>query len=80
MDFFSKTAIFRQKILEGIKHAAQLIAPTLHKELSTVAGPVGMTHPGIGGAIGHWGKGGFYSDGAKVYWREKPITLSSASP
>ncbi|KAA6383745.1 MAG: hypothetical protein EZS28_020729, partial [Streblomastix strix] len=36
----------------GIKHAAQWVAPTLHKVLSTISGPVGMIHPGIGGALG----------------------------
>ncbi|KAA6364514.1 MAG: hypothetical protein EZS28_039960 [Streblomastix strix] len=52
MGFFSKIANFRSKILGGVKHAAQWIAPTLHKVLNTVAGPVGMIHPGIGGALG----------------------------
>ncbi|KAA6378924.1 MAG: hypothetical protein EZS28_025548 [Streblomastix strix] len=52
MGFFSKIANFGSKILGGVKHAAQWIAPTLHKVLSTVAGPVGMIHPGIGGALG----------------------------
>ncbi|KAA6400104.1 MAG: hypothetical protein EZS28_004365 [Streblomastix strix] len=52
MGFFGKIANFGSKILGGVKHAAQWIAPTLHKILSTVAGPVGMTHPGIGGALG----------------------------
>ncbi|KAA6396192.1 MAG: hypothetical protein EZS28_008280 [Streblomastix strix] len=32
--------------------AAQWIAPTLNKVLSIVAGPVGMIHAGIGGALG----------------------------
>ncbi|KAA6367105.1 MAG: hypothetical protein EZS28_037368 [Streblomastix strix] len=52
MGFFSKIVNFGSKILGGVKHAAQWIAPTLHKVLNTVAGPVGMTHPGIGGALG----------------------------
>ncbi|KAA6315671.1 MAG: hypothetical protein EZS28_055382, partial [Streblomastix strix] len=52
IDFFSKIANFGSKILGSVKHAAQWIAPTLHKVLSTVAGPVGMIHPGIGGALG----------------------------
>ncbi|KAA6359344.1 MAG: hypothetical protein EZS28_045129, partial [Streblomastix strix] len=52
MGFFSKIANFGSKILGGVKHAAQWVAPALHKVLSTVAGPVGMIHPGIGGALG----------------------------
>ncbi|KAA6370886.1 MAG: hypothetical protein EZS28_033587 [Streblomastix strix] len=52
MGFFSKIANFGSKILGGVKHAAQWIAPTLHKVLNTVAGPVGMIHPGIGAALG----------------------------
>ncbi|KAA6389545.1 MAG: hypothetical protein EZS28_014928 [Streblomastix strix] len=52
MGFFSNIANFGSKILGGVKHVAQWIAPTLHKVLSTVAGPVGMIHPGIGGALG----------------------------
>ncbi|KAA6364363.1 MAG: hypothetical protein EZS28_040109 [Streblomastix strix] len=52
MGFFSKVTNFGSKILGGEKHAAQWIAPMLHKVLSTVAGPVGMIHPGIGGALG----------------------------
>ncbi|KAA6369865.1 MAG: hypothetical protein EZS28_034609, partial [Streblomastix strix] len=36
----------------GVKKAAQWVAPALHKILSTVSGPVGMIHPGIGGALG----------------------------
>ncbi|KAA6355696.1 MAG: hypothetical protein EZS28_048777 [Streblomastix strix] len=52
MGFFSKISNFRTKILGGVKNAAQWIAPTLHKILSTVAGPVGMIHLGIGGTLG----------------------------
>ncbi|KAA6379818.1 MAG: hypothetical protein EZS28_024656 [Streblomastix strix] len=52
MGFFSKIANFGSKILGGVKRAAQWIAPTLHKVLSTVAGPVGMIHPGIGDSLG----------------------------
>ncbi|KAA6354297.1 MAG: hypothetical protein EZS28_050176, partial [Streblomastix strix] len=50
--FFSKIENFGSKILGGVKHAAQWIAPTLHKVLSTETGPVGMIHPGIDGALG----------------------------
>ncbi|KAA6401276.1 MAG: hypothetical protein EZS28_003193 [Streblomastix strix] len=52
MRFFSGIANIGSKILGGIKHAAQWVAPTLHKVLSTISGPVGMIHPGIGGALG----------------------------
>ncbi|KAA6391182.1 MAG: hypothetical protein EZS28_013292 [Streblomastix strix] len=52
MGFFSGIANNGSKILGGIKHAAQWVAPTLHKVLSTISGPVGMIHPGIGGALG----------------------------
>ncbi|KAA6388579.1 MAG: hypothetical protein EZS28_015893 [Streblomastix strix] len=52
MGFFSKIANFGSKILGGVKYAAQWIDPTLHKVLNTVAGPVGMIHPAIGGALG----------------------------
>ncbi|KAA6388812.1 MAG: hypothetical protein EZS28_015661 [Streblomastix strix] len=52
MGFFSKIANFGSKILGGVKHATQWIAPTLHKVLTTVAGPAGMIHPGIGAALG----------------------------
>ncbi|KAA6388767.1 MAG: hypothetical protein EZS28_015705, partial [Streblomastix strix] len=45
-------ANFGSKNLGGVKHAAQWVAPALHKVLSTVAGPVGMIHPAIGGALG----------------------------
>ncbi|KAA6370840.1 MAG: hypothetical protein EZS28_030385 [Streblomastix strix] len=52
MGFFSKIANFGSKILGGVKHAAQWVAPALHSVLSKVAGPVGMLHPGIGAALG----------------------------
>ncbi|KAA6393023.1 MAG: hypothetical protein EZS28_011452 [Streblomastix strix] len=52
MDFFSKISHFRSKILGSVKHAAQCIAPTLYKVLSTVTGLVGVIHPGICGALG----------------------------
>ncbi|KAA6383865.1 MAG: hypothetical protein EZS28_020608 [Streblomastix strix] len=51
MGFFSGIANIGSKILGGIKQAAQWVAPTLHKVLSTISGPVGMIHPGIGGAL-----------------------------
>ncbi|KAA6358537.1 MAG: hypothetical protein EZS28_045937, partial [Streblomastix strix] len=52
MGFFSGIANFGSKILDGVKKAAQWVAPALHKVLSTISGPVGMIHPGIGGALG----------------------------
>ncbi|KAA6363585.1 MAG: hypothetical protein EZS28_040888, partial [Streblomastix strix] len=52
MGFFSKIANFGSKILGGVKHAAQWVAPALHKVLQTVSGPAGMIHPGIGAALG----------------------------
>ncbi|KAA6387244.1 MAG: hypothetical protein EZS28_017229 [Streblomastix strix] len=52
MGFFSKIANFESKILGGVKHIAQWIAPILHKVLSTVGGPARMIHPGIGDALG----------------------------
>ncbi|KAA6397524.1 MAG: hypothetical protein EZS28_006953 [Streblomastix strix] len=51
MGFFSGIANIGSKILGGTKHAAQWVAPTLHKVLSTISGPVGMIHPGIGGTL-----------------------------
>ncbi|KAA6385344.1 MAG: hypothetical protein EZS28_019129 [Streblomastix strix] len=52
MGFFSGIANFGSKILGGVKKAAQWVALALHKVLSTISGPVGMIHPGIGGALG----------------------------
>ncbi|KAA6364227.1 MAG: hypothetical protein EZS28_040245, partial [Streblomastix strix] len=52
MDFFSGIANLGSKILDVVKKAAQLVAPALYKFLSTISGPVGMIHPGIGGALG----------------------------
>ncbi|KAA6401715.1 MAG: hypothetical protein EZS28_002756 [Streblomastix strix] len=52
MVFSRRQQILDRKFWGGVKHAAQWIAPTLHKVLSTVAGPVRMIHPGIGGAFG----------------------------
>ncbi|KAA6383889.1 MAG: hypothetical protein EZS28_020585 [Streblomastix strix] len=52
MGFFSKIANFGSKILGGVKHAVQWVAPALHSVFSKVAGPAGMIHPGIGAALG----------------------------
>ncbi|KAA6390481.1 MAG: hypothetical protein EZS28_013995 [Streblomastix strix] len=51
MGFFSRIANFGSKILGGIKNVTKWVAPALHKVLSTILGSVGMTHPGIGGAL-----------------------------
>ncbi|KAA6367556.1 MAG: hypothetical protein EZS28_036918 [Streblomastix strix] len=52
MGFFSGIANFGSKILDGVKKAAQWVAPALHKVLSTICGPVGMIHPAIDSALG----------------------------
>ncbi|KAA6403682.1 MAG: hypothetical protein EZS28_000795 [Streblomastix strix] len=52
MGLFSGIANFGAKILTGFKKAVQWFAPALHKVISTISGPVGMIHLGIGGAIG----------------------------
>ncbi|KAA6367415.1 MAG: hypothetical protein EZS28_037059 [Streblomastix strix] len=51
MRFLSCITNFGSKQLIGIQHAAQLVAPTLHKFLSTISGHVGMIHPGTGRAL-----------------------------
>ncbi|KAA6394174.1 MAG: hypothetical protein EZS28_010299 [Streblomastix strix] len=51
MRLFSKIANFGSKILGYVKHAAYWIVLTLYKVLSSVAGPVGMIHPGICGVL-----------------------------
>ncbi|KAA6381404.1 MAG: hypothetical protein EZS28_023068 [Streblomastix strix] len=50
--FFSGIVNFGSKILGGVKKVAQWVTSALHKILSTASGPVGMTHPGIRGALG----------------------------
>ncbi|KAA6380378.1 MAG: hypothetical protein EZS28_024095 [Streblomastix strix] len=65
---------------------------TLSFNGSVIAG-VGATNGATNGSVNYsagnpilWGvnsvgtEGGFYSDGAKVYWRAKPITLGSIPP
>ncbi|KAA6400861.1 MAG: hypothetical protein EZS28_003620 [Streblomastix strix] len=52
MGFFSGIANIGSKILGGVKKAAQLVAPALHKVMSTISGPVNMIHPAIGGELG----------------------------
>ncbi|KAA6395374.1 MAG: hypothetical protein EZS28_009099 [Streblomastix strix] len=52
MGFFSGIANFGSKMLGGVKKAAQWVAPELHKVLSTISGPAGLTHPEIRGAFG----------------------------
>ncbi|KAA6384826.1 MAG: hypothetical protein EZS28_019648 [Streblomastix strix] len=51
MGFFSGIANFGSKILGGVKKAEQWVASALRKVLLTISGPVGMIHPGIGGAL-----------------------------
>ncbi|KAA6375770.1 MAG: hypothetical protein EZS28_028704 [Streblomastix strix] len=43
---------FGSKILGGIKKVAGWDAPTLHKVMGTLSGPVSMLHPGAGQIIG----------------------------
>lgn len=43
---------FVSKILDGIKKAADWVAPTLNKVLGTFAVPVRTLNPAIGAAIG----------------------------
>ncbi|KAA6370034.1 MAG: hypothetical protein EZS28_034438 [Streblomastix strix] len=52
MGFCSGIANIGSKIQQGIKHAAQWVAPTLHEVLSTISGSIGMIHLGICGALG----------------------------
>ncbi|KAA6371777.1 MAG: hypothetical protein EZS28_032694 [Streblomastix strix] len=52
MGFFSGIANFGSRILDDVRKAAQWVAPAQHKVLSTISGPVGMIHPGVGGALG----------------------------
>ncbi|KAA6381392.1 MAG: hypothetical protein EZS28_023082 [Streblomastix strix] len=50
--FFYGIANFGSKILGGIKNVTKLVAPALHKVLSTMSGAAGTFHPGIEGALG----------------------------
>ncbi|KAA6361300.1 MAG: hypothetical protein EZS28_043174 [Streblomastix strix] len=52
MGFFSGLKNFGSKILTGIKKAASWVAPTLHKVMGTLSGPVSMLHPGAGQIMG----------------------------
>ncbi|KAA6364291.1 MAG: hypothetical protein EZS28_040182, partial [Streblomastix strix] len=65
---------------------------TLSFNVSAIAG-AGATNGATNGSVSYsagnpilWGvnsvgtEGGFYSDGPKVYWRAKPITLESVHP
>ncbi|KAA6390908.1 MAG: hypothetical protein EZS28_013566 [Streblomastix strix] len=52
MGFFSGIKNFGSKILNGIKKAAGWVAPTLHKVMGTLSGPVSMLHPGAGQIMG----------------------------
>jgi hypothetical protein len=52
MGFWSGLKNFGSKILGGISSASKWLPSTLHKVLGTVAGPIGMINPAIGGALG----------------------------
>ncbi|KAA6391425.1 MAG: hypothetical protein EZS28_013050 [Streblomastix strix] len=52
MGFFSGLKNFESKILGGIKKVAGWVAPTLHKVMGTLSGPVSMLHPGAGQIMG----------------------------
>ncbi|KAA6404204.1 MAG: hypothetical protein EZS28_000266 [Streblomastix strix] len=52
MGFFSGINNFGSKLITGIKNVTKCVAPALHKILSTISGPVGMIHSGIGGTLG----------------------------
>ncbi|KAA6393242.1 MAG: hypothetical protein EZS28_011228 [Streblomastix strix] len=48
MGIFSGLKNFGSKILRGIKKVVGWVAPTLHKVMGTLSGPVSMLHPGAG--------------------------------
>ncbi|KAA6373463.1 MAG: hypothetical protein EZS28_031011 [Streblomastix strix] len=52
MGFFRGLKNFGSKILGGIKKVAGWVAPTLHKVMGTLSGPVSMLHPGAGQIMG----------------------------
>ncbi|KAA6398412.1 MAG: hypothetical protein EZS28_006057, partial [Streblomastix strix] len=43
---------FGSKLLGGIKKVVDWVAPTLHKVIDTLSGPVSMLHPGAGQIMG----------------------------
>ncbi|KAA6402715.1 MAG: hypothetical protein EZS28_001756 [Streblomastix strix] len=51
MGFFSGLKNFGSKILGGIKKVAGWVAPTLHKVMGTLSGPVSMLHSGAGAVM-----------------------------
>ncbi|KAA6380989.1 MAG: hypothetical protein EZS28_023484 [Streblomastix strix] len=51
MVFFSGLKNFGSKILGGIKKVSVWLAPTLHKVMGTLSGPVSMLHPGVGAVM-----------------------------
>jgi hypothetical protein len=51
MGFFNKVYNWGSKILGGVKHAAQWVAPTMHKVLNTIATPASMIFPAAGPAL-----------------------------
>ncbi|KAA6391155.1 MAG: hypothetical protein EZS28_013317 [Streblomastix strix] len=52
MGFFSGLKNFGSKILTGVKKAASWLAPTVHKVMGVLSGPVSTLHPGIGAIMG----------------------------
>ncbi|KAA6370003.1 MAG: hypothetical protein EZS28_034471 [Streblomastix strix] len=52
MGFFSGLKNLGSQIQGGIKKVAGWVAPTLHKVMGTLSGPVSMLHPGAGQIMG----------------------------
>ncbi|KAA6369045.1 MAG: hypothetical protein EZS28_035427 [Streblomastix strix] len=53
MGFFSSLKKnFGSKILTDVKKAASWLAPTIHKIMGVLSGPVSTLHPGIGAVMG----------------------------
>ncbi|KAA6401939.1 MAG: hypothetical protein EZS28_002528 [Streblomastix strix] len=48
MGFFSGLKNIGSKIIGGMKKVAGQVAPTLHKIIGVLSGPVSMLHPGDG--------------------------------
>ncbi|KAA6398197.1 MAG: hypothetical protein EZS28_006276 [Streblomastix strix] len=55
MGFLSGLKNFGSKILTGIKKAASWLAPTVHKVMRVLSGPVSTLHPVIGAIMGTTG-------------------------
>ncbi|KAA6397790.1 MAG: hypothetical protein EZS28_006683 [Streblomastix strix] len=52
MGFFSGLKNFDFKILTGVNKVASWLAPTIHKFMGVLSGPISTLHPGIGGVMG----------------------------